>query len=127
MNKELENTDLTSNDAKPVLGDDFADVMDMQSKIIDELIKNTDNAVKKYLIDNLKQFGYHFNHDEAFINFCKERITRIAFEEKPYYYEFYLDFIGSNDKGICIGSYSDKIEIINEGNKITAVIGKDFA
>jgi len=83
-----------------------------------------EEKLKRYLKDNLLEFGFEFQNDNDFIEFIQSRVNRIWFEDKPCYYEFYLDFINAENKGKFIGSYSDAIEIVNEGNRITAIIGK---
>jgi hypothetical protein len=66
-----------------------------------------DTKLKAYIQDNLKQFGYSFEIDAEFFEFCKNRVHRIVFDKNPNYYEFYLDFVDADNKGTFIGSCSD--------------------
>jgi hypothetical protein len=87
-----------------------------------KIIAEWNENLKNYLKKNLRELGFEFDSDFSFYDFCK-RINRVSFIDKPNYYEFYLDYIDKENNGVFIGSYSDKIEIKHEGNKITAIIG----
>lgn len=85
-----------------------------------------EEKLKTYFKENLSQLGYVFSDDTEFIDLFKNRVNRLSFEDKPNYYEFYLDFVDIGNKGKFIGCYSDKVEFVNEGSKITAIIGKSI-
>lgn len=91
-----------------------------------KLTAEWDAKLKAYIQDNLKQFGHTFESDTDFFEFCKNRIHRLAFTEKPNYYEFYLDFVDADNKGTLIGSCSDKIVFTMDGNTATVTIGKSI-
>ena len=79
--------------------------------------------VEKNILKNLIKFGFYFCSKEEFYTFCKNRIKKISFDEKQNYYELYLDFVDGDNRGKFIGSYSDRIEIINNGNEASLKIG----
>lgn len=95
-------------------------INDFHRKVMSEW----EEKLKAYLKENLKQFGYEFESDNEFLEFCKRRVNRLCFEDKPNYYEFYLDYVNEENTGKFIGCCSDKVEFVNEVNKMTAIVGK---
>ena len=82
-----------------------------------QLAEKFDNQIKDYLIKNLAELDYIFNSEHEFLDFCKNRITRISQAKKPYYHEFYLD------NKIFVGSYSEETKYNQNGNTINVTIG----
>ena len=123
-----QNTDVSPAIIKQVLADAlvpsfYETVMnDFHRKVMSEW----EEKLKAYLKENLKQFGYEFENDNEFLDFCKRRVNRLCFEDKRNYYEFYLDYVNEENAGKFIGCYSDKVEFVNEGSKITAIVGKSI-
>lgn len=97
-------------------------IMDLHKNAIAEW----EEKLKVYLKENLKQFGYDFENDNEFLDFCKIRVNRLCFEDKPNYYEFYLDYVNEENTGKLIGCCSDNIDFINNGDKTTIKIGKSY-
>jgi hypothetical protein len=95
--------------------------------VMEDIIVKSSNEffqkLREYLKTNLHQFGHTFGDDKEFLDFCSARINRISFTENPNHYEFYLDYIDDGNRGHYIGSYCDKVEFINEGDKIIALMG----
>lgn len=87
-------------------------IQDFHNAHIDNIIRKAvsdwSEKLKTYLLNNLKQFGYHFQNDTDFFDFCQSRIRRITFEENRNKYEFYLDFVDDKNKGTLIGGYSNE-------------------
>lgn len=96
-------------------------ITDMHKQINEKFVNDFNERLKEYLISKLYKIGINVKNDEEFIELIKTRITRIAFDDKPDYYEFYLDFVDHKNRGIKIGAYSTKIEMITEGNRVTAI------
>lgn len=115
--------------AKQMLGDALSFQQTIMNDFTQKAWSEWEQKLKAYLKDNLKQFGYEFATDDEFLNFCKERVNRICFEDNPNYYEFYLDYVNEENTGKLIGACSDEIEFVNdfENNKITVIIGKSIA
>jgi len=130
MKKEIkvQNLHVSPAIAKQVLADAlvpsfYETVMnDFHRKVMSEW----EEKLKAYLKENLKQFGYEFENDMEFLDFCKRRVNRLCFEDKPNYYEFYIDYVNEGNTGKFIGCCSDKVEFVNEGNKMTAIVGKSI-
>jgi len=79
-----------------------------------ELMRNAtskfSDRLSSYLRKNLSDTGYEFKSDSEYLEFVKSRITRVGFEDKPDYYEFYIDR-SEHDDGFLIGCYSSKVQI----------------
>ena len=106
------------------LKDSFSLITDIISEIRKDIVSQLDKKLEDYIKKNLMQLGFEFTSQIEFYDFCKKRITRVYSVNDPHHYDFYLDLKKEN-QGILIGWYSDKIEIIKEENKFTAVIGRD--
>lgn len=92
---------------------------DFQRKVIDE----RDFHLQVYLRENLKQFGYEFGDKNEFLEFCGTRVCAVSFEDKPNYFEFFIDYVNEENRGKLIGACSYNVEFVNEFNKITAIVG----
>jgi hypothetical protein len=77
--------------------------------------------LENYIKDNLFKLGFKFSNNIEFYDFTEKRITRISFEENPNYYEFYVDYVNLDNKGLFIGCYSDDFEM-NMGFDVTVKI-----
>ena len=117
--------------AIPLLGDALGSLPNFHDTFMKDMYRKLtaewDAKLKDYIQDNLKQFGYTFETDAEFFEFCKNRVHRIAFEDNPNYYEFYFDYVDADDKGNFIGACSDKIDFKMDGNTATVTIGKSIA
>lgn len=80
-------------------------------------------ALQNYLKENLEKFGFYFDSDDLLLKFIGDRITRITFSENPDYYEYYLDFISEEKKGIFIGCSSSKISYEFNQGTLTFTVG----
>lgn len=98
-------------------------IKDMMREFTTATYRLWEERLKAYLQENLERIGVNFENDIEFLRICKEQIRRVSYQDKPNYYEFYYEKFGEK---ILLGSYSDKIETINEGSKITMIIGKEF-
>jgi hypothetical protein len=98
------------------------DIGGLISNFTKKISNEWNQKITGYLKENLKALGYEFDSDLSFYEFCGKRITIIYSADKINNC-FYLDYIDGENKGTLIGSFSDKVEIIHEGNKITAIIG----
>jgi hypothetical protein len=98
-------------------------IHDLTAAAIKEASHKFNLRLKKYIVDNLCQFGYVFSSDMELVDFLRERISRISFDGRPNYYELYLD-LGEEDRGIFLGSYSDDIQIIENVASLTINFGK---
>lgn len=92
---------------------------DIYRRIADEW----DNKIKGYIRENLKQFGHHFETEAEFFEFCKTRVRRVGFQDKPNEWEFYLDYADEKNTGKLIGICSDKMSFKENEGKITLTIG----
>jgi hypothetical protein len=88
-----------------------------------KMVYKFDNKLEDYVKRNLSQLGHEFSSKVYFHDFCKKRITRASFVNDPHCYDIYLDYVSEENRGTLIGCYSDKFKIVNEGNKVTAIIG----
>ena len=95
-------------------------MFEMQKKIWSDF----DKQLRQHVTDNLKKLGYEFISESDFILFVQKRVSRICFEDKPNYFEIYLDFVENDNKGTLICCYSDKVDFIIEGNSVKATIGR---
>jgi len=115
----------------PLLGDALGSLENFHDTFMKDMYRKVtaewDAKLKAYIQKNLKEFGYSFQSDAEFFDFCKNRVHRIVFEENPNDYEFYLDFVDADNKGTLIGLCSDKIDFKMDGNTATVTIGKSIA
>lgn len=86
-------------------------------------VREFDQKLKEYVIKNLNHLGFIFTTDLDFIQFVSTRITRVAFEDKPDYYELFLDYNNETKHGTLIGTYSTKTVFENNGCTMTVKIG----
>jgi hypothetical protein len=116
--------------AKPLLGDALGSLPNFHEKFMKDMYRKVtaewDAKLKAYIQENLKQFGYAFETEAEFFEFCKNRVHRIGFENKPNEWEFYLDYVDAENTGKLIGICSDKIDFKMEGNTATVTIGKSI-
>lgn len=117
--------------AKQLLGDASGDFWSLHEQIMSDFHKKVwsdfDKKLREYVTKHLNDLGYQFGTEDEFIEFVKTRLHRIGFEDKPHYYELYLDFVDNENKGTFIGSYSDNVDISWNGNTVTATIGRSIA
>lgn len=117
--------------AKQMLGDASGDFMSLHEQVMFDFHKKVwsdfDKKLREYVTKHLNDLGYQFATEDDFIEFVKARIYRIGFEDKPHYYELYLDFVDNENKGTFIGSYSDNVDITWNENTVTATIGRSIA
>lgn len=92
-------------------------------RFIKQVQEQLEDRLRDYLTRNLWLLGFEFKTDEEFLAFVGCRIQRISFEDKPRYYELYLDFIDLENRGVLVGCYSDNIDVSFDGNKVTATCG----
>lgn len=97
----------------------------MEDELFNKTRDSFEEGLKANVISNLRRLGFSFRSDEEFLNFCKYRITRIAFDEDPNCYDIYLDFKDENDRGVLITTYCHKVTIDrdNFSGRITLIIG----
>jgi hypothetical protein len=93
------------------------------SDIIRKAAEKFDSHLESYLKESLKQFGYEFESQSDFYEFCKARLHRIGFGHKSNYYELYLDYKDAENKGPLVGCYSHDISLDMQGNKMTITFG----
>lgn len=107
------------------------ELMREHESLMNHLVKKTmldvqrkfDISLKEYLINNLEHFGFHFENDEAFMEFAKERIQRITFEDRTEV-EYYLDFVDEDNRGKFIGiTNENKVDFQNDGVNFNVSIG----
>jgi len=96
----------------------------IEQKVIDDLILKYDTHILEETKSKLKNLGFEFNTENEFINFCISRIQKIQYENKPNYFELYLDYKSNTQKGtlILFGNDDIKIDSIKDG-KVTYTIG----
>jgi len=96
----------------------------IEQKVIDDLILKYDTHILEETKSKLKNLGFEFNTENEFINFCISRIQKIQYENKPNYFELYLDYKSNTQKGtlILFGNDDIKINSIKDG-KVTYTIG----
>lgn len=96
----------------------------IEQKIIDDLILKYDTHILEETKLKLKHLGFVFNTENEFINFCISRIQKIQYDNKPNYFELYLDFKSNKNKGTLILFGNDNIKIDSiENGKVTYTIG----
>ena len=117
-------------EANPMLADALGSLPSFHDTFMNEMYRKVtaewDAKLKVYIQENLKQFGYAFETESEFFEFCKNRVQRIGFENKPSEWEFYLDYVDAENTGKLIGICSDKIDFKMEGNTATITIGKSI-
>lgn len=120
---------------KPIINlgdieDDFIQSFDLEQLLsskslvecaMNDFSKQFNDHLSSYVKKNLSDRGYEFSSESEFLEFSKNRITRVGFASRPNYYELYLD------RTILVGCYSDKTEITHGKNgvngEITVTIG----
>ena len=116
--------------ASPMLADALGSLPNFYDTFMKDMYRKVtaewDAKLKAYIQDNLKQFGHTFETDTEFFEFCKNRVQRIGFENKPSEWEFYLDYVDAENTGKLIGICSDKIDFKMDGNTATVTIGKSI-
>ena len=118
------------NDGNTVLADALGSLPNLYDTFMNDMYRKVmaewDAKLKSYIQDNLKQFGFYFQTDAEFFEFCKNRVYRIGFEDRPNEWEFYLDYVDAENTGRLIGICSDKIDFKMDGNTATVTIGKSI-
>lgn len=114
----------------PMLADALGSLPNFHETFMNDMYRKVtaewDAKLKAYIQDNLKQFGYFFDTDAEFFEFCKNRVHRIGFEHKPNEWEFYLDYVDAENMGKLIGICSDKIDLKMDGTSASVTIGKSI-
>ena len=90
---------------------------------IEEVSKKHSDILSQYIRKNLEDFGFFFESQNDFLDFAKNRITRISFSENMYHFEYYLDYTSETDKGILIGISNGNVKWTYEPNRITVTVG----
>lgn len=128
---EADNSTSASLLPNPMLGDASSDLWSLHEKTMAETYRKIwsdfDKHLRMCITKNLKELGYEFISESDFILFVKKRIFRISFEDKPNYFEIYLDFIDYDNKGTFIGSYSDRVHFVWDENTVRATISRSIA
>tara|TARA_R110000772_G_scaffold139616_7_gene248759 strand:+ start:491 stop:862 length:372 start_codon:yes stop_codon:yes gene_type:complete len=99
-------------------------VNELQQKVIDDFVTKYDKHILEQTRSRLESKGYTFKDGQDFIDFCCANIQRVNYDDKPNYFELYLGYKGSDDKGylILFGNENINIQDISNGN-ITYTIG----
>lgn len=92
-------------------------------KNLEEISKKNSDYLSEYIRMNLEYLGFFFEDENEFLDFAKNRITRISFSEDMYHFEYYLDYVSETNRGILIGISNGKVKWTYEPNKITVTIG----
>jgi len=96
----------------------------IEQKIIDDLITEYDLHIRESVKKNLKKLCFEFNTELEFIDFVINRITKIQYDEKPNYFELYLDFKSYENKGILILFGKEELKLNSiEGCNLKCTIG----
>jgi hypothetical protein len=82
------------------------------------------DKLKTDIIKKLNQLNYYFNNDDDFLEFVKNRITRIESAKNLYY--FYLDYNNIDHTGTILTSYKESVEIEFKDEKFTGTIFTQF-
>mgnify|MGYP003650122890 CR=1 FL=1 len=100
----------------------FTDVIEL--KIIEDLIIKYDTHILDQTKSRLDTLGFNFNTENDFIDFCIARVQKVNYENKPNYFEMYLDYQNTDKKGtlLLFGNDNIKVDSIKDG-KITYTIG----
>ena len=99
-------------------------VNEIEQKVIDDLIIKYDNHILEETKQRLHTYGFSFDTENDFINFCISRIQKIQYENKENYFELYLDYKSINDKGTLLLFGNDNIQVQSiENGKVTYTIG----
>jgi len=113
---------------KAKMPDDLGSLPNLHETFMNDLYRKVtsewDEKLKDYIQHNLKQFGFYFKTDAEFYGFCKNRVHRIGFENKPNEWKIYLDYVDAQNTGKLIGIYSDEIDFKMDGNSYTVTIGR---
>src|SRR5690606_423610 len=99
-------------------------IAQIKTELLSKLMREWEEALKAYLRKNLSEIGHKFVSDDEFMEFAKERITKVASVYHPGEYILFLDFVNLDNPGIEIGSYDTSFSIKNSGYSFTATIGK---
>lgn len=99
------------------------DIFEMREEMIQRVKDEFDSKLKQYLIDNLKLLGHEFKNDEEFLDFAKQRLTRVSLKGSKEFH-VYLDFKDDHDMGTLVGNYSCGFNADFDGHKLTYTIGK---
>lgn len=74
-----------------------------QEDFIQNFVKKFDEKLEKYVIENLERLGFKFESKGEFYSFVSFRVKRIAYSDRPGYYEFYV--LHDSGKSELFGSY----------------------
>lgn len=94
-------------------------------KNIEEISKKHSATLSQYIRSNLQDFGFFFESENEFLDFVRDRITRISFSENVYHFEYYLDYVSEANRGVLIGVSNGKVKWSwsYEPYKVTLTIG----
>lgn len=88
-----------------------------------QVLRKHYDALKLYLRSNLENIGFSFTDEFEFLKLIEDRVTRIGVTENRYHFEYYLDYVSEENRGIYIGSSSSKVTTDFYKGKITFTIG----
>lgn len=94
-----------------------------QEQIIEQLHQDQMEALEKNIKENLAKLGHTFTTREEFLQFMKERITRVQPFPATEPFEIYLDFDVKTKTGTLIARYSTQLNVEHRKNKVTFTLG----
>lgn len=93
---------------------------------IEEIYKINASITKKIALLEFKHSlidaGFNFQSDTTLLEFINDRVTQLAFINKINYYEFYLDFVNSEQMGTFLFSSDNNVCIIDDVNNDSLTI-----
>lgn len=99
-------------------------IEEITNDLYTKAIVQFESTLRRYIKDSLVMAGYEFFYsDTDFESFCKDRIYRLSFDDKPHYYELYLDFVDNENRGSFLCCYSDEMHCTYEGGTLKVTIG----
>lgn len=96
----------------------------LQDEIKSKAWNGFNKKLEEHLKDNLAVHGFIFTTRDEFLSFISKRVMRIAFEDEPYHFQYFLDYKSEEDKGFLIGDTNEETHFEYDQNKITVTIGK---
>lgn len=98
-------------------------IMEMvRNDCIQKASKQFESHLQDYIRNNLLALGFVFPNEKELVEFVSKRVHRIGFENRPNYFELYLDYQTENQT--LIGMYNDNVSISYEGSNVTVTFGR---
>lgn len=96
------------------------------SEHLSKVSQEFNKELKAYVRGNLAKIGYEFDSEDVFMEFVKNRVSKVSLAQRPHEYLLYVDFTSLEEPGIQIGSVNTRVSFKDDRNYFEIKIGSDI-